>query len=176
MPVGPAQGASPLRSVSEIPLAYQMSMSGSSAAVGAIERADSGLAPDRGEGAAPTTNATVTLAFNPSICLRSMTADIESLVLEQLRAIQTDVADVKHRLGRVKLGLSTLGQHELLVLRKSALKLAHSNLAPLYRGAVGVVTPRRGASSADPGLERYREAVVDISLDAPKTSLLFWVP
>jgi predicted nucleic acid-binding Zn-ribbon protein len=39
-----------------------------------------------------------------------MTADIENLVLEHLRAIRTDVADVKDRLGRVELGLSTLGQ------------------------------------------------------------------
>lgn len=39
-----------------------------------------------------------------------MTADIENLVLEHLRAIRTDVADVKERLGRVELSLSTLGQ------------------------------------------------------------------
>ena len=39
-----------------------------------------------------------------------MTADIENLVLEHLRAIRTDVADVKDKLGRVELGLSTLGQ------------------------------------------------------------------
>jgi hypothetical protein len=39
-----------------------------------------------------------------------MTADIENLILEHLRAIRTDVADVKERLGRVELGLSTLGQ------------------------------------------------------------------
>jgi hypothetical protein len=35
---------------------------------------------------------------------------MKNLVPEQLRAIQTDVADVKERLGRVELGLSTLGQ------------------------------------------------------------------
>jgi hypothetical protein len=39
-----------------------------------------------------------------------MTADIENLVREHLRAIRTDVADVKERLGRAELGLSTLGQ------------------------------------------------------------------
>jgi hypothetical protein len=39
-----------------------------------------------------------------------MTADVENLVLEHLRAIRTDVADIKERLGRVELGLSTLGQ------------------------------------------------------------------
>jgi predicted nucleic acid-binding Zn-ribbon protein len=39
-----------------------------------------------------------------------MTADIENLVLEHLRAIRTDVADIKDRLGRLELGLSTLGQ------------------------------------------------------------------
>ena len=39
-----------------------------------------------------------------------MTADMENLVPEHLRAIQTDVADVNERLGRVELGLSTLGQ------------------------------------------------------------------
>jgi predicted nucleic acid-binding Zn-ribbon protein len=39
-----------------------------------------------------------------------MTGDIENLVLEHLRAIRTDVADVKDRLGRVELGLSKLGQ------------------------------------------------------------------
>jgi hypothetical protein len=39
-----------------------------------------------------------------------MTADAEYLVLDHLRAIGTDVADVKDRLGRVELGLSTLGQ------------------------------------------------------------------
>ena len=39
-----------------------------------------------------------------------MTADIENLVLEHLRAIRTDVTDIKERLGRVELGISTLGQ------------------------------------------------------------------
>ena len=39
-----------------------------------------------------------------------MTADIGNLVLEHLRVIRTDIADVKERLGRVALGLSTLGQ------------------------------------------------------------------
>jgi hypothetical protein len=38
-----------------------------------------------------------------------MTADIENLVLEHLSAIRMDVADVKERLGRVELGLPTLG-------------------------------------------------------------------
>lgn len=39
-----------------------------------------------------------------------MTGDIENFALEHLRVIRTDVADVKERLGRVELGLSTLGQ------------------------------------------------------------------
>jgi len=39
-----------------------------------------------------------------------MTADIENPVLEHLRAIRTDVTDIKERLGRAKLGISTLGQ------------------------------------------------------------------
>jgi hypothetical protein len=39
-----------------------------------------------------------------------MTTDIENLALEHLRAIRTDVADIKERLGRVELGISTLGQ------------------------------------------------------------------
>jgi predicted nuclease with TOPRIM domain len=39
-----------------------------------------------------------------------MTAVIEDLVLEHLEAIRTHVTDVKERLGRVELGLSTLGQ------------------------------------------------------------------
>jgi predicted nuclease with TOPRIM domain len=39
-----------------------------------------------------------------------MTADIENLVLEHLRAIRTDLTDIKERLGRVELGISTLGQ------------------------------------------------------------------
>jgi predicted nucleic acid-binding Zn-ribbon protein len=39
-----------------------------------------------------------------------LAADIENLMLEHLRAIRTDVADVKERLSRVELGLSTLGQ------------------------------------------------------------------
>ena len=39
-----------------------------------------------------------------------MIADIENLVLEPLRVIRTDVTDVKQRLGRVELGLSTLGR------------------------------------------------------------------
>ena len=39
-----------------------------------------------------------------------MTADFENLVLENLRAIRTGVTDIKERLGRVELGISTLGQ------------------------------------------------------------------
>jgi hypothetical protein len=39
-----------------------------------------------------------------------MAADIENPVLEHLRAIRTDVTDIKERLGRAKLGISTLGQ------------------------------------------------------------------
>lgn len=39
-----------------------------------------------------------------------MTVDIENPVLEHLRAIQTDVTDIKDRLGRVELGISTLAQ------------------------------------------------------------------
>ena len=39
-----------------------------------------------------------------------MTADIENLVLEHLPAIRTDLTDIKERLGRVELGISTLGQ------------------------------------------------------------------
>lgn len=39
-----------------------------------------------------------------------MTAEIENLVLEHLRAIRADVADIKDRLARVEVNLSTLGQ------------------------------------------------------------------
>jgi hypothetical protein len=39
-----------------------------------------------------------------------MTADVENLILEHLRAIRTDVTDIKERLARVELGISTLGQ------------------------------------------------------------------
>jgi hypothetical protein len=39
-----------------------------------------------------------------------MTAEIESLVLEHLRAIRADVADIKDRLTSVELNLATLGQ------------------------------------------------------------------
>lgn len=39
-----------------------------------------------------------------------MTAEIENLVLEHLRAIRADVGDVKERLGHVELNLATLGQ------------------------------------------------------------------
>jgi 3,4-dihydroxy-2-butanone 4-phosphate synthase len=41
-----------------------------------------------------------------------MTADIENLVPGHLRAIRADVADVRERLGRTELGLSTLDQRE----------------------------------------------------------------
>ena len=40
-----------------IPFAYQISACGRSAALGAINRPDGDLAPNRGEGAAPTTTA-----------------------------------------------------------------------------------------------------------------------
>jgi len=39
-----------------------------------------------------------------------MTAEIESLVLEHLRAIRADVADIKDRMASVELNLATLGQ------------------------------------------------------------------
>jgi hypothetical protein len=39
-----------------------------------------------------------------------MTAEIESLVLEHLRAIRADVPDIKDRLAGVELNPSTLGQ------------------------------------------------------------------
>ncbi len=39
-----------------------------------------------------------------------MTAEIESLVLEHLRAIRADVADIKDRLAQVELNLSAIGQ------------------------------------------------------------------
>jgi len=39
-----------------------------------------------------------------------MTAEIESLVLEHLRAIRGDVADIKDRMASVELNLATLGQ------------------------------------------------------------------
>ena len=39
-----------------------------------------------------------------------MTAEIESLVLEHLRAIRADVADIKERMWQVEVNLSTLGQ------------------------------------------------------------------
>jgi hypothetical protein len=39
-----------------------------------------------------------------------MTADIESLVLEQLRAIRADMADLKERMTQVELNLAMLGQ------------------------------------------------------------------
>lgn len=39
-----------------------------------------------------------------------MTAEIESLVLEHLRAIRSDVADIKERIWQVEVNLSTLGQ------------------------------------------------------------------
>ena len=39
-----------------------------------------------------------------------MTAEIDNLGLEHLRAIRGDLADVKNRLASVELNLSTLGQ------------------------------------------------------------------
>lgn len=39
-----------------------------------------------------------------------MTAEIENLVLEQLRAIRGEVADIKERMGRVELRLSAIEQ------------------------------------------------------------------
>jgi hypothetical protein len=39
-----------------------------------------------------------------------MTADIDSLVLEHLRAIRADMGDLKDRMGQVEINLSTLGQ------------------------------------------------------------------
>ena len=60
-----------------------------------------------------------------------MTADIENLILEHLRAIRTDVADVKERLGRVELGLSTLGQQ--LGALTTAVYAGRSELADFRR-------------------------------------------
>jgi len=40
----------------------------------------------------------------------SMTADIENLVLEHLRAIRADIADLKNRMTGVEVQLSALGQ------------------------------------------------------------------
>ena len=39
-----------------------------------------------------------------------MTDNIESLVLEHLRAIRADVADIKDRMAQVEINLSMLGQ------------------------------------------------------------------
>jgi hypothetical protein len=39
-----------------------------------------------------------------------MTADIENLVLEHLRAIRSDLGDVRERLGYLELNLAALGQ------------------------------------------------------------------
>ena len=39
-----------------------------------------------------------------------MTADIESLVLEQLRAIRADIAELKHEAASTNIQLSAMGQ------------------------------------------------------------------
>jgi hypothetical protein len=39
-----------------------------------------------------------------------MTAEIENLVLEHLRAMRADIAEIKDRLSHVDLNLATLGQ------------------------------------------------------------------
>lgn len=39
-----------------------------------------------------------------------MSAEIESLVLEHLRAIRADVSDIKERMGRVELRVSAIEQ------------------------------------------------------------------
>jgi hypothetical protein len=41
---------------------------------------------------------------------QAMTADVESLVLEHLRAMRADMTDVRERLGRVELRLSAIEQ------------------------------------------------------------------
>jgi predicted nucleic acid-binding Zn-ribbon protein len=39
-----------------------------------------------------------------------MTAEVENPVLEHLRAIRSDISDIKERLAQIEINLSTLGQ------------------------------------------------------------------
>jgi hypothetical protein len=50
------------------------------------------------------------MKINQGLLEASMTADIDNLILEHLRALRADVSDVKERLTQVEIRLATLSQ------------------------------------------------------------------